>query len=64
MDRKLDAVHDFFEHSRIVWWSFQKFVDEGHQIVAENPATGSHLAQNAHGFLPLATIFAAKLPLK
>ena len=26
-DRELDAVHDFFEHSKIVWRSFQFLVD-------------------------------------
>jgi hypothetical protein len=44
--RELDAVHDFFERSRAVWRSFQNFVDEGHRIVAENPATGSRIDQD------------------
>jgi len=45
-DRELDAVHDFFEHSKIVWRSFQILVDEGHRISAENLATGSRIDQD------------------
>jgi hypothetical protein len=45
-DRELDAVHDFFEHSKIVWRSFQILVDEGHRISAENLATGTHIDQD------------------
>jgi hypothetical protein len=41
--RELDAVHDFFEHSKIVWRSFQILVDQGHRISAENPATGTRI---------------------
>ena len=26
--RELDSVHDFFEHSKIVWRSFQTFVED------------------------------------
>jgi hypothetical protein len=35
-DRELDAVHDFFEHSKIVWRSFQILVGEGHKVSYEN----------------------------
>jgi len=45
-DRELDAVHDFFEHSKIVWRSFQILVDEGHKITAENLATGTRIDQD------------------
>jgi hypothetical protein len=45
-DRELDAVHDFFEHSKIVWRSFQILVDEGHRIDAENLATGTRIDQD------------------
>jgi hypothetical protein len=45
-ERELDSVHDFFEHSKIVWRSFQLLVDQGHQISAENPATGTRIDQD------------------
>jgi hypothetical protein len=45
-DRELDAVHDFFEHSRLVWHSFQILVDGGHRISAENQATGTRVDQD------------------
>ncbi len=45
-DRELDAVHDFFEHSKIVWRSFQILVDQGHRVSAENPATGTRIDQD------------------
>src|SRR5205823_5982977 len=45
-DRELDAVHDYYEHSRIVWRSFQILVDEGHRVSAENPATGTRVDQD------------------
>lgn len=44
--RELDAVHDFFEHSKIVWHSFQILVDEGHKVVAENLETGTRIDQD------------------
>lgn len=44
-DRELDAVHDFFEHSKIVWRSLQILVEEGHTISAENLATGTQIDQ-------------------
>jgi hypothetical protein len=44
--RDLDAVHDYFEHSKFVWRSFRTFVAKGHRIVADNPATGSRLDQD------------------
>src|SRR5947209_2660697 len=45
-DRELDAVHDFFEHSKIVWRSFRVVVGEGHKVSAENPATGTRIDQD------------------
>jgi hypothetical protein len=45
-DRELNAVHDFLEHSKIVWRSFQILVDEGHKVSAENVATGTHIDQD------------------
>ncbi len=51
-DRELDSVHDFFEHSKIVWGSFQSFVEQGHKISTENPATGTRVDQD--GLLRLA----------
>jgi hypothetical protein len=40
-DRELDALHDFFEHSKIVWRSFQILMEEEHKISAENLVTGT-----------------------
>jgi hypothetical protein len=45
-DRELDAVHDFFEHSRIVWRSFETLVDRGHRVAAESLATGTRIDQD------------------
>ncbi|MGH7173535.1 MAG: hypothetical protein ACRELG_24910 [Gemmataceae bacterium] len=45
-ERELDAVHDFFEYSKIVWLSFKTHVDQGHKISAENPATGTRIDQD------------------
>ncbi len=45
-DRELDAVHDFFEHSKIVWRSFQILVAEGHKVSDENLATGTRIDQD------------------
>ena len=45
-DRDLDAVHDFFEHSKIVWRSFRVLVAEGHKVSDENPATGTRIDQD------------------
>ena len=45
-DRELDAVHDFFEHSKMVWRSFQILVGEGHRVSAENLATGTRIDQD------------------
>ncbi len=57
-ERELDAVHDFFEHSKIVWRSFKILADEGHRISAENLVTGTRndqeelvrLAEETAGF--------------
>jgi hypothetical protein len=45
-DRELDAVHDFSEHSKIVWSSFQTLVALGHKVSAENRATGTRIDQD------------------
>ena len=50
--RELDSVHDFFEHSKIIWRTFQVFVEEGHKVVAENLATGTSIDQD--GLIALA----------
>jgi hypothetical protein len=50
--RDLDAVHDFFAHSAIVWQSFRTVVEAGHRVVAENRATGTRIDQD--GLLALA----------
>jgi hypothetical protein len=44
--RELDSVHDFFEHSKMVWRSFQILVDQGHKVAAENLATGTRIDQD------------------
>lgn len=44
--RELDAVHDFFEHSRTVWRSFQGLVAGGHKVAAHNLATGTTIDQD------------------
>ena len=45
-NRELDAVHDFFVHSKSVWQSFVIVVGEGHRTVAENLATGTRVDQD------------------
>src|SRR5262245_34647794 len=50
--RELDAVHDFFEHSKVVWQSFKILVDEGRTITSANLATGTTIDQA--GLLALA----------
>ncbi len=44
-NRELDAVHDFFEHSKIVWQSFQSLVNSGHAVTSVNAATGTTIDQ-------------------
>lgn len=51
-NRDLDAVHDFFEHSKTVWRSFQSFVSAGHVVSSVNSATGT--AIDGAGLLRLA----------
>jgi hypothetical protein len=51
-NRELDAVHDFFEFSKVAWRAFGSLVDEGRRIVATNAATGTTHDQN--GLLGLA----------
>src|SRR5947209_4575530 len=53
--RDLDAVHDFFEHSRTVWGSFKVLVDQGHAIVSQNAATGTTIDEK--GLLALAPLY-------
>jgi hypothetical protein len=44
-NRDLDSVHDFFEHSKMVWRSFQLLVDAGHKVSSVNSATGTTIDQ-------------------
>jgi hypothetical protein len=55
-ERELDSVHDFFEHSRIIWRSFKFHVDQGHKISVENSATGTRIDQD--GLVRLAPHYA------
>lgn len=55
-ESELDSVHDFFEHSRIVWRSFKFHVDQGHKISIDNPATGTLIDQD--GLVRLAPHYA------
>ena len=43
--RELNAVHDYFEHSKIVWLSFQDFVDKGYIVHFTNLPTGTAIDQ-------------------
>jgi hypothetical protein len=40
-NRELNTVHDFFEHSQVVWRSFQLLVSAGHTVSSVNSATGT-----------------------
>jgi hypothetical protein len=42
---ELNAVHDFFEHSKTVWQSFQLLVNQGHSGFYRNTATGTTIDQ-------------------
>src|SRR5579884_1145574 len=44
--RDLEAVQEFFEHSQIVWQSFETLVTEGHRVAAESPTTGTRIDQD------------------
>jgi hypothetical protein len=55
--QELDAVLDFFEHSKIVWRSFEEFVEEGHQVTSTNLATGTTVTQD--GLLGLSQRYAS-----
>src|SRR5947209_1140951 len=48
----LDRVYDFLEHSKIVWNSFQRLVDQGETVVFQSAATGTAIDQT--GLLGLA----------
>jgi hypothetical protein len=54
-NESLDAVHDFFEHSKFVWSTFQDVVNEGRKVEAQNPATGTRVDQD--GLVRLATLY-------
>jgi hypothetical protein len=45
-NQDLDAVHDFFEHSKLVWKSFGILVQGGHKVVSQNQATGNTIDQD------------------
>ena len=55
-DRELDAVHDFFEHSKLVW-VVPDPRGQGHKIAAENLATGTRIDQD--GLVRLAPQYTA-----
>jgi hypothetical protein len=42
-NRELDAVHDFYEHSKVVWRSFQLLVSAGHPVSSVNAETGTSI---------------------
>ncbi len=44
--RELDAVHDFYDHSQIVWLSFQVQASEGYKVAFTNLATGNAVDQD------------------
>jgi hypothetical protein len=46
-NRDLDAVHDFFEHSKVVWLFFPESVNAGYKLTFTNPATGTTADQDA-----------------
>ena len=37
---EFDDWHNFYEHTKAVWRTFQKWVGEGHKLASENTATG------------------------
>ena len=43
---ELDAVHDFFVHSKAVWRSFVLFVNDGYRTEVDNAATGTRIDQD------------------
>jgi hypothetical protein len=45
-ESELDAVHDFYQHSKIVWRSFQILVDQGHKVSENNLVTGTTIDQD------------------
>ena len=45
-NRELDAVHDFFEHSKFVWDIFQLQVSRGYKAWVQDHATGSAIDQD------------------
>ncbi len=51
--RELDQVYDFFEHSKLVWNTFEDLVGQGHQVVFQSAVTGTAVDQT--GLLDLAS---------
>src|SRR4051794_26006715 len=45
VSRELDAVHDYFEHSKLVWRSFEDLVDRGYVVHFTNLPTGTAIDQ-------------------
>jgi len=43
--RELDRVYDFFEHSKLVWNTFEDLVAQGHKVVFQSVATGTAVDQ-------------------
>ncbi|MHB1556945.1 MAG: hypothetical protein ACYC61_05650 [Isosphaeraceae bacterium] len=54
-DRELNAVHDFFEHSKLVWRSFKILVDQGHRVSTESQETGTLIDQD--GLIRLTPVY-------
>src|SRR6516225_2542569 len=51
--RELDRGFDFFEHSKLVWYTFGDIVAQGHRVVFQSAATGTAIDQT--GLLNLAS---------
>jgi len=54
----LDSVNDFYEHSKVVWNSFEKYVKTGHTLSLTNAATGTTIDET--GLLALGTKYTAE----
>jgi hypothetical protein len=45
-NRELNALHDFFDHSRFVWQSFRNQVAGGYKLTIQNVVTGTTVDQD------------------
>ncbi len=57
-NRDLDAIHDYVEHTKIVWVSFEYHVRLGHAVSLMNPATGTIVDEA--GLVQLAPLYVRK----